>query len=278
LCKRDDSISIKLKQKPLTKGQFGYEIHPVICKCGLVYLNPRWDGATYSKFYKSYYDELYRLDEREDYGIEGIKKHTEEIFNRISQFMSTSQLRNIIDVGCGSGAGFLYLKEALSNVNYYGVEASEDSILSLNDMGVKVVDSDIEGAWTERYKDSFDLLIMRHVLEHVLNPVDALKKISKTLSSNGVAYIAVPDMMHPRVELRDYDNWWEYYFRSVHPYYYSKETLFFLLNKCGLNVLNFGEENEEIWCIVSKKTVKQESVERVNNYNQQLEILKKYLP
>jgi len=278
LCGTSESQTVLMNKEPLTEGQFGYKVHPVICTCGLVYLNPRWDAPTYSRFYKNYYDDLYRLDEKEDYGIEGIKRNTKEIFNRISQYIELIKPKNIIDVGCGSGAGFLYLNEVLDDVKYYGVESSEDSIQKLEKMGVKVVDSDLEGDWTKTYNGFFDLLIMRHVVEHILHPIDALTKIAKTLHSDGIAYIAVPDMMRPRVKLRDYEKWWEYYFRAVHPYYYSKETLFTLLNMCGLEVLAFGEENDEIWCVVNTKITNQGSKERTNSYDEQIRVLEKYLP
>ena len=97
-----------------------------------------------------------------------------------------------------------------------------------------------------------DLIILRHVVEHMLDVVTILKKIKTVLTKNGFIYLATPDMMHPRTVLRDYDNWWEYWFRAVHPYYYSKETLFKTLELAGLYPLVYGEkENEEVWCLAT---------------------------
>lgn len=107
----------------------------------------------------------------------------------------------------------------------------------------------------------------------MLNPVESLKKIKTVLTENGLIYFATPDMMHPRTVLRDYDNWWEYWFRAVHPYYYCKDTLCKTLELGGLYPYAHGEENEEVWCLATlNKTVdfRWKSV-----YQKQMEILNK---
>ena len=94
-------------------------------------------------------------------------------------------------------------------------------------------------------------------------------------------YIAVPDMMHPRTILRDYTDWWEYWFRSVHAYYYCKETLFATLLMAGLEPISFEEENEEVWCIVKgvdSENYNNRIIEEVNVFDQQMEVLGAHLP
>ena len=39
----------------ITKGQFGFEVSPSICKCGLMYLTPRHSDQWYDNFYKNEY-------------------------------------------------------------------------------------------------------------------------------------------------------------------------------------------------------------------------------
>lgn len=99
-----------------------------------------------------------------------------------------------------------------------------------------------------------DLVILKNTVEHMLEPVKTLKKLSVVLSKNGIIYIAVPDMMHPRLKLRDYSKWWKCYLRPVHVYYFSRETLFKTLDLAGLEAIEFGEENEEICCLTKVKT------------------------
>ena len=268
---------LRLYGRPLTTGQFGYQINPVICQCGLVYLNPRWTSQTYDYFYKHYYDELYRLELKPDYGIQGVINNMVQVWKRTKHNPITNKISTILDIGCGSGYGLNYLKKKVPEASIFGIEASPDCCdIFRNKISGILIDTDINGPWADNYKGYFNFIIMRHVAEHLLTPVDSFKRIKKALAPNGIIYMAVPDMMHPRTVLRDYNKWWEYYFRAVHPYYYSKDTFFATLRAAGLYPCAYGEENEELWCLVSHKD---HGIGFSKNiYKKQKEILKKYLP
>jgi SAM-dependent methyltransferase len=178
---------VLLNKEPLQSGQFDYKVHPVICECGLVYLNPRWSSETYSKFYTEYYDELYRLDDKEDYGVEGIMLHMKEVHSRCCDLCNFYKIKSIIDIGSGSGYGFDFLREKTS-ADFFAIESSPESQKKLELNSVKVVDSSIEGDWSIKYESFFDLCIMRHVVEHLLNPIELLTKIRNTLSDSGYIY------------------------------------------------------------------------------------------
>ncbi|MDP2105694.1 MAG: class I SAM-dependent methyltransferase, partial [Desulfobulbaceae bacterium] len=152
--------------------------------------------------------------------------------------------------GCGSGHGLGYLKEELPDIDIFGIEASAECCRILQEeVGATLLGRDINGRWLADNQRRFDLIIMRHVAEHFLTPIESLNRLRGTLANGGLIYIAVPDMMHPRTVLRDYDKWWEYWFRTVHTHYYSKETLFATLAKVGLSPLAWGEDNQEVWCL-----------------------------
>ena len=253
LCGAGEGEPVQLRGKPLTAGQFGYEIHPVLCNCGLVYLNPRWTAATYTDFYTQQYDALYRLETKPDYGIAGVRRNMAEVWERVrSNVPLLTGIRNVLDAGCGSGHGLAYLKEQLPGVVICGIEASPECCRVLEEeIGAERLDSDVDGPWVEKHQGRFDLIVTRHVAEHFLTPVATLKRLRSTLAPGGLIYIAVPDMMHPRTVLRDYDKWWEYWFRAVHPYYYCRQTLFATLALAGLAPKAWGEEQEEVWCLAT---------------------------
>jgi SAM-dependent methyltransferase len=271
--------SIKLKGKPLTDGQFGYSVHPVICKCGLVFLSPRWGKKNYGVFYENYYDDLYRLESKPDIGVAGVIKNMAIIWSRIKEFIS-QDIENVLDVGCGSGYGLKYLKEQNPQINIYGIESSPDcsKTLESEEIGGKLFTSDFEDDWAKKHVGEMDLIILRHSIEHMLKPVETLKKINRALSDEGLIYVATPDMMHPRTKLRDYLNWWEYWFRAVHPYYYSKETLFRTLELANIYPNVFGEENEEVWCLAGKNKKNRIDYDLDSLFERQVKILNKYLP
>jgi len=279
ICHSKNQEIIKLFGQPLVDGQFGYSVHPVICKCGLVCLSPRWSKKDYDIFYENYYDDLYRLEIKPDYGLEGVVKNMKIIWNRIKKYIEKNDITTILDVGCGSGYGLKYLSDQIPESKIFGIESSPKCCETLQSkkIGGKLVTRDFESDWYKKYRKKFDLIILRHVIEHMLNPVKTLRKIREVLTEDGFIYFATPDMMHPRTELRDYDKWWEYWFRPVHPYYYSKETLFKTLQLAEIYPYKYGDkENEEIWCLAKKHITKHFEFKSV--YAKQKKIIDILLP
>lgn len=279
ICCSNNYQTINLNNLPLVDGQFGYSVHPVICECGLVYLNPRWSKKNYDVFYEFYYDELYRLELKPDYGLAGVIDNMRVIWKRIHNHIDNN-LKNILDVGCGSGYGLKYLKDKNPEASIYGIESSPKSCKILQEENKAIlITKDFDSNWTANFSDKMELIILRHVVEHMLNPVDALKKIRSVLSQDGYIYLATPDMMNPRVKLRDYNYWWEYWFRSVHPYYYCKETLIKTLELAGLYPLACGDcINEEVWCLATKSKIKSLNWTENDLYSKQLNLLRSNLP
>ena len=77
---------IVMKGEPFVNGQFGYAVHPKICKsCGLTLLSPRWSKKDYDKFYRFHYDKLYRLETKPDYGNPAVLYNIKEIWGRIKK-------------------------------------------------------------------------------------------------------------------------------------------------------------------------------------------------
>ena len=72
---------------------------------------------------------------------------------------------------------------------------------------------------------------MRHVLEHLLDPVSALQIVKKSLAENGILYIAVPNNMKPSGSLE------KHWFRVVHTYYFNSATLRGVVAKSGLETI-----------------------------------------
>lgn len=237
---------------PLVHGQFGYVVHPVLCGCGLVFLNPRWSKKDFTVFYENYYDDLYRLEIKPDYGPAGVRKNMETVWRRAGHHIQPRHPRRVLDVGAGSGYGLNFLREQMPEAKFFAIEASPECVRQLQspEIGVEVIAADFDSDWQLQYPRCFDWVILRHVVEHMLDPVTSLAKIEQVLAPGGVAYFSTPDMLHPRLVLRDYDDWWEYWFRPVHPYYYSVPTLMRTLALAGLHTQVFGEkDNEEAWCL-----------------------------
>jgi SAM-dependent methyltransferase len=273
---------IRLHQVPLTGGQFGIKLHPVIFPSSLVMLTPRWTASRYVEFYEREYDELYRLDLRPDVGIKGIRRNASEIVDRLKRYnKDSSTIYNFLDLGAGPGYGLEVFQDFLPTSKIFVIEGSPaaQEIVRKNGFAT-ILGSFLSDEIAEAHTESFDLIVLRHVVEHFLSPVEELKLVAKMLSKTGLAYIAVPDMMNPRTKLRDYDKWWEYWFRSVHAYYYNHNTLFKTLCMSGLAVEQWGFENEEIWCLVRRKTEHDSpfQYDQKSAFKKQVQVLNSTLP
>lgn len=77
----------------------------------------------------------------------------------------------ILDIGCGNGSNVDYLGQELHSKKVAGIESSiECANFFQNVIGGELLGNDVDSAWHIGHKNKFDLVIMRHVLEHFLDP------------------------------------------------------------------------------------------------------------
>jgi 2-polyprenyl-3-methyl-5-hydroxy-6-metoxy-1,4-benzoquinol methylase len=96
----------------------------------------------------------------------------------------------LLDVGCATGA---FLAEAQrSGWTCTGLELSSDAVkVARGEFGVNALQGDLStGALTP---DSFDFVTMWHVLEHLIDPADAIRRVTQLLVSGGKLYIELPN-------------------------------------------------------------------------------------
>ena len=217
------------------KGQFDLPLQVVICtNCGLSYLNPRWTKEKYLKFYKEEYDKYYRPNLAANDKVTDAASNP--ILNRIKQFnLYENNASHILDIGSGEGNNLKAIRQIYEEADLYAIEPSPDAQTMLKNDGVEILDHDVDGDWDRETRGKFDLIVMRHVLEHMMDPVASLRKIAASLTENGIFYVAVPNCLNPTSELES--KW----FRVVHTYYFNKYTLSNSLKKAGLQPVQIVE-------------------------------------
>jgi 2-polyprenyl-3-methyl-5-hydroxy-6-metoxy-1,4-benzoquinol methylase len=235
-----------------SKGQFGLPTHVVICKdCGFSFLNPRWTIQRYNHFYAKEYDTFYRDETVKSPDSDHEFANIKAILKRFEYLEYELNPKTVLDIGCGMGHSLIYLKNNLfKDAAYHAIEPSETCISYLKSKGINVLTNDVFSDWNTRSDQKFDLVIMRHVLEHFNDPVEILKKVNSVLSDDGVLYLAVPDAMNPTKPLRTN------YFRVVHVSYFSKKSLTNVLKLVSLNPVRIVEgdvhEKYEIFAFCKK--------------------------
>jgi len=250
------------------KGQFGLLCFVSICpNDGLVFLRPRWSKERYISFYKNEFYSYYSPAELSDKVSESHYRRIKKICGRLEQLKLLQGKESVLDIGAGMGWSLKWLKDNYAHFKRFSaIESSTRCIANLkNVIGANIVSDDIDSQWQST---GFDLVIMRHVLEHFLHPVEALKKVGDNLSPHGIIYIAVPDMMNPKGSLK---NSW---FRSAHTFYFSLMTLTSIASKAHLSPVKITSENSELWGIFTKTSHAIQRIHITNVYDKQMEIIR----
>lgn len=97
----------------------------------------------------------------------------------------------VCDIGCGSGDLARQLI-ASSGYRVVGVERDREAV-SFRGAGFEVFEGSIENLPDGLRPCSFDAVVMSHVLEHIVDPVNALEKASQLLRLGGRLFCVVPN-------------------------------------------------------------------------------------
>lgn len=111
-----------------------------------------------------------------------LKKIEKMIFSNISKKKNLKML----DYGCGDGyLGNFFIKK---NIDVYSCDINKKKTYTLNKK-IKYFQS----RSILKQKVKFDVIILRHVLEHCPDPKKLINLLKKKLNKNGIIYIEVPN-------------------------------------------------------------------------------------
>lgn len=95
----------------------------------------------------------------------------------------------ILDVGCGSG---LFLETIRRfGINGLGVDPTKESVAACRAKGIEAQQLSIQ-EMVESPLGQFSVVTLFHVLEHVADPLGAIKILKRSLSSSGILAVSVP--------------------------------------------------------------------------------------
>lgn len=188
-----------------------YLLVSMCCNCGLVQQNPI---QSHDKL-KIYYSHNYRNDYKNTYTPK--PKHIFRAGNTALQriqFLNNSNIIGgaLLDVGAGGGE-FVYLAGKLG-FKSTGIEPNIGySEYANHEYGCKVTTGELNDI-TETY----DIITMFHVFEHLPSPIKAFEKLHTLLNTNGKLFIEVP-----WIETNDASPH-NIYFKA-HIFYFTADTL-----------------------------------------------------
>ncbi len=198
------------------------------CKCGLIRISEP------SKFIINInYDLLHR-----EWGTFKNKKSDQIIDNKIKKLINSykGSKGSLLEIGCGSGEILKKFKDMGWKAK--GLEISLDAINYCRNQNLDVIYGnflDIE------FQENFDLILMSHVLEHVLDFEKYLKKVHKLLNKNGRVVLFIPyefrglwyiiyKYLKRKVLMEMYN------VKTGHIYFFSPKIIALIFSKVGFTI------------------------------------------
>ena len=159
------------------------------CRC--LFLHPMPDSREIERFYPA----DYWWNARRSGGL----KKLESVYRKLAlrdhiAFITKAagdRGVDVLDVGCGSGTLLGLLKHRGFRVTGLDFSA-EAAAIAKAENGVDVAVGSLEEAHFPA--ESFDVVTLFHVMEHVTNPRQVLAEVSRVLKPNGVAILQVPNI------------------------------------------------------------------------------------
>jgi 2-polyprenyl-3-methyl-5-hydroxy-6-metoxy-1,4-benzoquinol methylase len=165
------------------------------------------------------------------------------LFEKAYQFVKNIALKNklslindlleskgkVLDIGAGVGD---FLVTAHQNGwQTIGVEPNQNARKIAEKKGVSFVDK------TEDLPDNtFDIVTMWHVLEHVPNLENQLKELKRLVKKNGHIIIAVPNFKS--FDANYYKEYWAAFDVPIHFWHFSKTAIKLLFEKHNIDLIN----------------------------------------
>lgn len=220
-----------------TRDRYGLYFPVGICKtCGLFQAIERMDIASYNEFYNLEYRKLYHGFEKPfDYYYQRQYNKGRLIYNYLNKHDKNINNRKFVfEIGCSMGGILKYFIDKGWKVK--GIDLGEEYIAYGRDK--LEVDIDVGTVHDVELDKAPDLVIINHVLEHLLDPNQDLKKLFSLIKDDTLVYVSVPGVkLMTRKKEADLLLW----LQNAHIYYFSLKTIEILFKKNGFDLI-YGDE------------------------------------
>lgn len=150
-----------------------------------------------------------------------------ERLQKVKKYLSKG---NLLEIGCATGEFIQVATD--SGYHTIGVDSSKLYSEFAKRKGLNVFCANLEEM---EFKDPFDMIVMFHLIEHIHNPKQFLKKIHALISKSGLLYIITPNtngLMDKPFGFRH-----PLYIQPDHLFFFSKATLSNLLVSGGFKIV-----------------------------------------
>ncbi len=198
-------------------------------KCKLVFTNPRPSLSILPNYYKSeeYISHTDKGNSPLNILYKLVRKYTLSWkFNLIQKYAKPGTL---LDYGCGTG-DFL-LKASRKDWVTFGLEPDKEARKIAQAKNEKQIHESIADL-----KEKVDVITAWHVIEHVYDLLDTLKKLKDKMNKGGYIFLAVPN--HKSFDATFYNAYWAAYDVPRHLYHFDQESMSYLIKKLKFELMD----------------------------------------
>lgn len=197
--------------------------------CTTVYKAREQVGLLPAEFYEQGYFEGRRSGRNQRF-----ERRVRKAMGEIADALNFTTAERVLDVGCSLG----YVLEAGRRLGLEsaGLDISKHAVDRCRELGFEAETGTLERL---PFSDGrFDVVVMKHVLEHTPDPARALEEVRRVLKPGGAVVIAVPNVDYWKGDKRRAT--YRYYrpddLGAQHYVYYSEATLSDRLVRSGFDV------------------------------------------
>jgi 2-polyprenyl-3-methyl-5-hydroxy-6-metoxy-1,4-benzoquinol methylase len=200
--------------------------------CGLKFTNPRPKQSEIGPYYES---EEYISHSNTSKGLinaayQTVRTYTIGQKTKLYTKLVGKLRKTVLDYGCGTGELLKALKkEGWESVGIEPGDKPREFAINTNGLHVK---TPVE--LSQMASNSFSIVSMWHVLEHIHDLHPTLEQINRVLSDDGRLIIAVPNS--DSYDARLYGKFWAAYDLPRHLYHFNKSTIGDLLRRHNLEI------------------------------------------
>jgi SAM-dependent methyltransferase len=151
------------------------------------------------------------------------------------------KISSVLEIGCGTGETGQILRQEYGVQYIVGVDVETTSIELARERLDNAICADIEKAELPFAKESFELILLADIIEHLVNPWNVLKMLREYLSSNGLVLISIPNIQHWRNIVNLILGRWEYSGSGMmdvtHLRFFTRKSIKNLLHCAGFEIV-----------------------------------------
>ena len=153
--------------------------------------------------------------------------------NLVSKYVAPKQKSNIHLLDIGSGTGYFLNAAKERGYTVTGIEKDSNARdYAITNFALDIKDE--QSLWSIE-NDSFDVITLWHVLEHMENLNEVVAKINSILKPDGVVILALPN--HNSHDAKKYKGYWAAYDVPRHLWHFTPDTVEKLLGKHLFNII-----------------------------------------